>query len=57
MIDFPNHLGLWKCVVDELELVSRGSGNKKEGMGHPMMISGRDLQKHMEEQQKQMEEQ
>ena len=31
MIDFPNRLGLWKCIVSELELVERqAEGDKSE---------------------------
>ena len=41
MIDFPHRLGLWKCIVSELELVERqAEGDKSERV----VISGGGLE-------------
>ena len=41
VIDFPHRLGLWKCIVSELELVERqAEGDKSERV----VISGGGLE-------------
>ena len=41
MIEFPNRLGLWKCIVSELELVERqAEGDNSEHV----VISGGGLE-------------
>ena len=52
MIDFPNRLGLWKCIVSELELVERqAEGDNLERV----VISGGGLE-NMQRMQQQAEQ-